>query len=61
MKKCMSASAGGGGALYGLGWLGAVVFYLQQASNFGEGLLGLLKSFLWPAFLVYDLLHFLGK
>jgi len=57
----MSAGAGCGGAIYGLGWLGAVVFYLQQASNFGEGLLGLLKSFLWPAFLVYDLLHFLGK
>jgi hypothetical protein len=61
MKKCVSANAGGGGALFGLGWLGAVVFYLQQASNLSEGLLGLLKSFFWPAFLVYELFGHLAK
>jgi hypothetical protein len=36
--------------------LGAAVYYLQNATGFGDGLLGLLKALFWPAFLVYHLL-----
>lgn len=49
------------GAVYGMGLIGAVVFYLQQASGLVEGLLGLLKALFWPAFVVYELLGFLGQ
>ena len=45
---------GGGGAVYGLGIIGALVWYLQEASSFWQGVLGVLKSFVWPALLVYD-------
>jgi hypothetical protein len=43
----------GGGAVYGLGLIGASVYYVQHASSFGDGLLGLLKAIVWPAFLIY--------
>ncbi len=50
---------GGHGAVYGLGFIGAAVYYIQAATSFGAGLLGILKAIVWPAFLVYDLLKFL--
>lgn len=47
---------GGGGAVYGLGLIGALVYYLQQADGFWSVVLGILRSLVWPAFLVYQLL-----
>jgi len=41
------------GAVYGLGMIGAVVYYLQHATTVGEGLIGILKAIVWPAFLIY--------
>jgi hypothetical protein len=46
----------GGGAVYGLGMIGAAVYFIQHAANFGEGVLGLLKAIVWPAFLIYQAL-----
>jgi hypothetical protein len=43
-----------GGAVYGLGLIGALVFFWQQAEGFGEYVLAALKSLVWPAFLVFD-------
>lgn len=48
-----------GGAVYGLGLVGALVYYIQQADSFGVGALGVLKSIIWPAMVVYKLLGFL--
>jgi len=45
-----------GGAVYGLGVIGAAVYYIQQATGFWMGVLGILKALVWPAFLVYKLL-----
>lgn len=53
-------SSGGGGAVYGLGFIGAIVYYIQQAEGFWEVILAILKALVWPALLVYDLLKFLG-
>jgi hypothetical protein len=50
----------GGGALYGLGFVGALIYYLQTAHGVGEVILGILKAILWPAFLTHRLLGFLG-
>jgi hypothetical protein len=50
---------GGGGAIYGLGLIGALVYYILQATTFWEGVIGVLKAFVWPAFLIYGLLDFL--
>lgn len=56
----MGANGAGGGAVYGLGFLGAVIYYIQAASGFWMGVLGVLKAIVWPAFLVYELLAFLN-
>jgi len=53
-------SSGGGGAVYGLGLIGALVFYIQQADGFGQVIIAILKALVWPAFLVYDLLKFIS-
>lgn len=47
---------GGAGGIYCLGFLGALVYYLQTSTGFWPSVLAILKAFVWPAFLVYHLL-----
>jgi hypothetical protein len=54
------AHHGKGGAIYGLGFIGAAVYYISTATGFWMGVLGFLKALVWPAFMVYGLLKFLG-
>ncbi len=54
-------SGGSGGAVYGLGLIGAWVYYLRGVTTFREGVMGFLKGLVWPAFMVYELLVFLNK
>ena len=56
-KNYQSAPAG---AVYGLGLIGALIYFLSTASNFWIGLFGVLESLVWPAILVYKLLEFIG-
>jgi len=49
-----------GGAVYGLGFIGALVYYISHATGFWMGVLGFLKALVWPAFLVYEALRYLG-
>jgi hypothetical protein len=53
-------SHAGGGAVYGLGFIGAVIYYLQHAANFSEGVMGFLKAIVWPAVLIYKVLGLLN-
>ena len=55
-----ASSRGGGDAVYGLGLIGALVYYIQHADGFWGVLLAILKALVWPAFVVYDLLHHLA-
>jgi hypothetical protein len=48
-------------AIYGLGFIGALIYFLQGATSFWIGVIGFLKALVWPAFLVYYLLDFLKK
>ncbi len=45
------------GGVYGLGFIGAVVYFVQQAHTFGQGVLGVLKAIVWPAMLIYRVLE----
>ena len=47
---------GPSGAVYGMGFVGAAIFFIKHADTFWTGALGLLKALVWPAFLVYKLL-----
>ncbi len=49
---------GSSGAIYGLGFIGALVYFIQHASNFWDGVLGVLKAIIWPALFTYKLLEF---
>lgn len=53
-KTRRPAAAPCGGAVYGLGLIGASVWFWQQADGVGEHTVGLLKALVWPAFLVYE-------
>jgi hypothetical protein len=46
--------------LYGLGFIGALIYFIQTATSFGDGAIGLLKAIVWPAILIYEALKFLG-
>lgn len=59
IKGCSSCGACGG-AVYGLGFIGAVIYYISTATGFWIGVLGVLKTLVWPAFLVFEMLKFLG-
>jgi hypothetical protein len=52
--------AQGGGAVYGLGMIGALVWYWSQAESPQERALAVLKALVWPAFLVYRAFEALG-
>ena len=49
----------GSEAVYGLGLIGAAIYYIQHATTFMMGVVGFLKAIVWPAFAVYKLLEFL--
>lgn len=58
--KNNNSSHASGGAVYGLGFIGAAVYFISQAATFGAGLVGFLKAMVWPAFLVYEAFKALG-
>lgn len=59
-KKDNKANQGVSSGIYGLGWIGALVYYISHAAGFWEGFVGFFKALVWPAFLVYELLKHLG-
>lgn len=51
--------AHGGEAVYGLGFIGAAIFFISTAPDFWMGVLGFLKAIVWPVFMVFEALKFL--
>jgi hypothetical protein len=51
---------GGAPALYGLGFLGALVYFIRTAESLLDGLWGVVLAIFWPAVLVYEALVRLG-
>lgn len=56
MKECSPAS----GAVYGLGLIGAAIYFISGATGFWMGVLGFLKAIVWPVFLVLEAFRSLG-
>ncbi|MDR4987502.1 MAG: hypothetical protein RG741_01530 [Bacteroidales bacterium] len=52
--------SGSASAVYGLGFIGALIYYISTAGSFWMGALGILKAIVWPAFLVYEALKALA-
>ena len=51
---------GGAGAVYVMGLVGALVYYIQQADGFWSGVWGVVQAIFWPGFLVYHVLKFVA-
>lgn len=59
-KWQMSGGNASVGMVYGLGFIGAVIYYIQHADTFLLGVIGVLKAFVWPALVVYRLFQYFG-
>jgi len=57
MSKRVQGGVGGG--FYGLVFIGAAIYYLQHAANFGDGVVGFVKALVWPAVIIYHVLTIL--
>jgi hypothetical protein len=49
---------GGSDSVYGLGMIGAWIYYISRATTPRQRVLGFLKGLVWPALLVYEVLKF---
>jgi hypothetical protein len=47
---------GGSGAIYGLGVIGSLFYFLQHATSFIAIVTGIGKAFFWPAILIFRVL-----
>jgi hypothetical protein len=56
-KKSNASTHGTSGALYFVGFIGALVYWMQAAVGFGAVVTGFLKALVWPAYIVYKLLE----
>jgi hypothetical protein len=60
-RKRTSPTSSGGEIVYAIGLVGALVWYWQQADGTAEHMVGVLKAFVWPAFLVYEAFKALNR
>ena len=58
--KKMKCGGCGQDAVYGIGLVGAVIYFVGKADSLSTGLIGILKAIVWPAFLVYKALNLIG-
>jgi len=56
MNKNMNQSA-----IYGLGFIGAAIYFIGSATTIWLGIVGFLKALVWPAFLVYYAFQLLAQ
>ena len=62
VNKCHCHHHGGtqSGAIYGLGMIGALFYFLHNAVTFGAIMMGIGKAIFWPALVVFRILGMLG-
>jgi len=55
-KKRMRDSSMMGG-IYGMAFIGALIYFIQHSTTFWEGILGIFKALFWPAVVIYKVLE----
>jgi hypothetical protein len=60
-KVNVRVQGGSSGAVYGLGIIGAAIYYISRAITPQEKAIGFLKALVWPVFLVKGVLELLDK
>ena len=56
----MNQNCTGTSCFYGLGFIGAAIYFISNATGFWVGVLGFLKAIVWPVFMVYEAFNMLG-
>ena len=51
-----NCNCGQSSALYGLGVIGALFYFLQNAATFTAVIVGIFKAIFWPAFVIFRVL-----
>ena len=59
MKEVIVKHTSGTGPIYGIGVLGALVYFLSHAQSFWGGLVGIVEAFFWPGVILYKVLELL--
>lgn len=59
-QKCGHNHCAPNNPVYGVGMIGAFIFYISHAQSFMEGVMGFLKALVWPAILVYKALEMIS-
>jgi hypothetical protein len=60
-SKKVVVHGGGSDSVYGLGMIGAWVYYIGRATTPRLRVLGFFKGMVWPAMLVYEVLKFFNE
>ena len=60
MKQKTKAGDPATGAVYGLGFIGAIIYFISHATGFWMGVLGVFKAIVWPAIFIYEIFKHLG-
>jgi len=50
------SNEGGGSALYFVGFVGALIYFMKAATGLATFIAGFFKALVWPAYVVYQLL-----
>jgi len=53
-------NSGTANAVYGLGFIGAAVFFISQSASLWMGVWGFVKALVWPALMVYELFKYMA-
>ena len=54
MKQIIYKKTSSSNAIYGFGFIGALIYFLSTADGFWMGVLGVLKAIVWPAIMVFE-------
>ena len=60
MRGEMKPADPAAGAVYGLGFIGALIYFISHATGFWMGVLGFFKAIFWPALFIYEIFKYLG-
>ena len=57
--KVVNKSGGPISMVFFFAWIGALVYFVQRSEGFGGFLLAILKSVVWPAYVIHAVLKLL--
>jgi len=59
-QKLGSNQGGSSSAVYGLGFVGALIYFFPTMNTFNGVIMGIVKSLVWPGILVHQAFTLLG-